>query len=156
MKPEDLKVGMIFKKEFFQEGKVNSYYYIFKLHKHSVFYYDFIDTEEAIFICGYLSKELFCNYFQRETSLYRIELIDKVPPKIVEVEEEVPVYIEDKYFQDLKNGFHIFKSVFIETGTTSVFLSEDKNCFNNPVELGKIKRTVKKELNWCWEEGCWK
>lgn len=74
------------------------------------------------------------------------KLIEKVPSKIVEVEEEVPVYISQKdydYFVSKPHKLHV--SFF------DLKISFEKN----DKELCKIKRKVKKEFNWDWGEAEW-
>lgn len=139
MKPEDLKVGMLFEKSYNSTMLYQHYYYyIFKI------------TKAYVFVLIYTGEFMTC---QTELASYfcatsgRV-LIDKVPPKIVEVEEEVPVYMPKINYECLSIGGSVSGGPYPQLSTYHSYGER-----NDYVELCKIKRTVKKELNFSWEKG---
>ena len=127
LKPEDLKVGMVFEQD-------NSYVKINKLLKESILI-------ELLFKDGTFGS----SYGPRNDFLSSRKLIDKVPPKIVEVEEEVPVYINDWQLKQAQEGAEFPFGCIV-----SIRKEHDSH-----IELCKIKRKIKKELNWDWESVEW-
>jgi hypothetical protein len=136
LKPEDLEVGMVFE-------WVTYYSKIINIYKNNIF----------IEMMRKDDNEMHCNYYPIDTFLKFNKLIDKVPPKIVEVEEEVPIYMDKENFKRLQEEGYINSLKAINFLNISI---EGYKFFDGSVELCKIKRTVKKELNWSWDEGVWK
>jgi hypothetical protein len=143
MKPEDLKVGMVFEDE-------QNYYKIFNLNISNIVYYYYFEIKQI----KYDSPLVLCGHAKKNDFIKCNKLIDKVPHKIVEVEEEIPLYVEECFEKNLHE--EIFNDPNILDASIMLHLSTSKEKFCRPLELCKIKRTVKKELNWCWEEGIWK
>ena len=132
LKAEDLKVGMVFEdKEIYY--KLLFYYldYFFVARNHKFY-----------------EPQLKSDSIHKDYFIKHCRLIDKVPPKIVEVEEEVevfcPVYDLSEY--SVKPYIQAFKR-------TPNGIPADKE---KEFELCKIKRKFEKELNWDWEMGQWK
>lgn len=124
LKPEDLKVGMIF-------SNAINYFKVITIYKKYVF----------VEILRIDDNEMYCLNEPIETFLRCTKLIDKVPSKIVEVEEEAPIYIENTDYKKLKENDYCCVSV------NNFSTSSDK------IELCKIKRTAKKELEFNWDKG---
>jgi len=140
MKPEDLKVGMVF------AWRLNNEQISF-FKKFICFYKDKVFLENIKFM--HECDKIIVSEPELESPqwfFHNFKLIDKVPPKIVEVEEEVPLFVSSDYLKLLQEGTYSSIQAYIISGNV---LDE------NPVQLCKIKRTVKKELNWCWESGQW-
>lgn len=133
LKPEDLKVEMMF------SYKTN-FYKIMKISQDTVFFF-YVYKDELD--CSSYRIEFIIQWFKED----KIKLIDKVPPKIVEVEEEIEVFchVDDLSHYSLKPYIQAFKR-------TVNGIPADKE---KEFEFCKIKRTVKKELNWDWNEGIW-
>lgn len=95
----------------------------------------------------------------------KYKLIEKVPSKIVEVEEEISVYMDKEMFEDCNSPYRTHFAIHywqilnqIKSNISSIdkyIISEKIEDFLSPIELFKIKGTVKKELNWDWEKGEW-
>lgn len=140
MNTKDLKVGMVF--NYVAAGDFAK---IFKIFEDRVFYYQF--TSHGHFDCQSTDGGVFLQFYT---------LIGKVPPKIVEVEEEVPVYISKRGFDSITQ----FSSILVNDANLYNFdetyvLSIDRNLIKYPLELCKIKRKIKKELNFNWDSGDW-
>lgn len=130
MNVNDLKIGMIFSNENAICGET-IFYKIFNIIGETIFYYFFHPFE---FCCNTKLSYLF---------IEDLKLIDKVYSKIVVIEEEVSVYINPCHLEELlRSGANPYGS--------QLFLTKQ---FEFQVELCKIKRKVKKELEFNWEKG---
>ncbi len=139
LKPEDLKIGMVF-------DSIYSYLKIIYI----------ITNRKIIYLIKNKNNDdIELNFgfsFDKEDFFshpHEFKLINKVPPKIVEVEEEIPVYIDKIDYEKL------LKEGAVSLCSMSLY---DDDVFEEveTIELCKIKRPVKKELNWSWDEGVWK
>lgn len=135
MKPEDLKVGMVFDDEDSYIRLVNKI--------RNDFVYDILSkTENSIkLLCG---NNFPCFYYK---------LIDKVPPKIVEVEEEISVWICENLEEDFFHEKEKITAIISKEDPTESLPEWDYHNTLFYEKIGKIKRTVKKELNFNWDKG---
>lgn len=137
MNIEDLKVGMVF------TDIRKCYYKIDKITKRNIYFY-------VLWPCGGEMRIFQCD---KENLIkdYELKLIDKVLPKIVEVEEEVPVYIPNINYDPLMKCGSVSGGPYPQITILELYKNNE-----NYVELCKIKKIVKKELNFSWESGEWK
>lgn len=141
MKEEDLKVGTILHKDdryfriFKKVNNLNSWPYLCEI----------MTLEYGIYDCISSNLNIFCKG--------NFEIVDKVPAKIEEVEEEVSVYVNkssyDKIFIIPENEYVKIDST-LRVGESAVFMSDALY-----IELCKIKRKVKREVNFSWEKNLW-
>lgn len=145
MKVEDLKVGMVFDDGFWLDCEIKRYAKIFKITEKNILFFYFIENSERLY-CSSKSKE----HFLKDA----IELIDKAPAKIVEVEEEVSVYIKKEDFDMLIDGIPV-NGLHEDYPVISIHHDHINPGHHrvDVVELCKIKRIIKKELNFNWDTG---
>lgn len=146
MKEEDLKVGTIlYHNRILSDCSIipfELYWKIFNITNEKYFLYAlYIDKENGNdFTC--LSRIKYMIIRGINENIYKI--VDKVPAKIEEVEEEIPIFIEKDEYDKLKD--ENFYCAYVKNFNSS---------FDNRTELCKIKRKVKKELNFSWEKNLW-
>lgn len=139
MKEEDLKVGMVFVSTNYKE---EIYIKITNIDDKNISYMIFYNSK---FMGNFINKNILpIKCFIESNELQKTKLIDKVPAKIEEVEEEIPIFIEKDEYDKLKD--ENFYCAYVKNFNSS---------FDNRTELCKIKRKVKKELNFSWEKNLW-
>lgn len=143
LKPEDLKVGMVFE----SNSNETSYKYhkIFNIINEQIFCYILSDREAITYDCCAFPKKTFLN---------KRKLINKVPPKEIEVEEEVSVVLYKELYQKLKIQGYLLSTDLVGYGD-GVFLNIGHQYIDvdKYVELCKIKRPVKKLVEFNWSTG---
>lgn len=143
MKPKDLKVGMVFKSNgdvWIHIIEILETSIIYKIYT-SIFYED-ISYFHTVTIIDFINT----------ISEYGYKLVDKVPSKTIEVEEEVPVYIHKNSYDKLIHGITTYTPLSI----SKIRLEDGKISEKiEIIELCKIKRKVTKEVNFNWQSGEW-
>jgi hypothetical protein len=142
---EDLKVGMLLKKKFNTMDNVIEYIKIFNILNDIVYYYSYIidSVYPQSMQCYSLTKVLI-------NGVYNI--IDKVPSKIEEIEEDITLYANDSEIEFIKNNTHVSYSIVV---CNTKYGTGHEN-FPINTELCKIKGKVEKTLEFDWEIGEYK
>jgi hypothetical protein len=144
MTKEDLKIGMVLKRDFKDIGGIEEYIKIFNILNNNVYYYSYIlDSIYQEMQCYSNTKDLIISIFK---------IAEKVPSKIEEIEEDITLYANDSEIEFIKNNTHVSYSIVV---CNTKYGTGHEN-FPINTELCKIKGKVEKTLEFDWEIGEYK